>query len=154
MRTQIFAIAALMGVATLGVQAQTPTPQEPPARPTEAQERPQTPAAAGQAVTITGCLKEEKDVPGRRPNIAERAGIAEDYLLTNVKMGQGSTAQGIGLAPLYEIEGIDDAELKKHLNHQVELTGTISGQPGATPEDAPEFQATSLKMISATCAAQ
>jgi len=43
--------------------------------------------------------------------------------------------------------------LKKHLNHQVELTGQVV-QPAADASNAaPDFRATSLKMISATCGA-
>ena len=32
----------------------------------------------------------EADVPGRKPNVAERAGIAEDYILTSTRPIQGS----------------------------------------------------------------
>jgi len=57
------------------------------------------------------------------------------------------------VASTYEIEGISEVELKKHLNHEVELTGRIV-QPTATATDStPDFQATALKMISATCPA-
>lgn len=31
----------------------------------------------------------EADVPGRKPNVAERAGIAEDYILTRTKIIKG-----------------------------------------------------------------
>jgi hypothetical protein len=34
----------------------------------------------------------EADVPGRKPNVAERAGIAEDYILTSTKMIKGTAA--------------------------------------------------------------
>jgi hypothetical protein len=37
------------------------------------------PQSGTQATTVlTGCVYNEKDVPGRAPNVAERAGIAED----------------------------------------------------------------------------
>ena len=59
---------------------------------------------------------------------------------------------GIGVSSKYEIEGIAEAELKKHLNHQVELTGQIvQPEAGAASNDAPDFRATSMKMLSATC---
>ena len=54
---------------------------------------------------ITGCLKAEKDVPGMKPNVAERAGISEDYILTGVKMSAASKVSGIALANRYEVEG-------------------------------------------------
>jgi len=150
MRKSFLTIAALVGASTLTINAQTPQTQPPP--------RPAPPAAAAAAtdqavLTIRGCLKEEKDVPGLKPNVAERAGITEDYVLTNAKMAPNSTVSGIGVAPTYEVEGIAEAELKKHINHEVELTGTIT-QATATASDAtPDFKATSIKMIAATCPA-
>jgi hypothetical protein len=145
----------IAGAITLNGQ----TPQNPPPVP---QAQPQSPAVsdtqrsgnADQAITITGCLKQEKDVAGLKPSIAERAGVTDDYILTEVKTAPGSAVSGIGVAPMYEIEGISEAELKKHLGHQVELTGHVA-QPaaGGTLTDAPDFNATSLKMLSAACPA-
>lgn len=157
MRTRFMTIAALVGASTLTINAQAPqSPQAPrPAPPAGQADTTQRTAAATdqQVLTIRGCLKEEKDVPGLKPNVAERAGITEDYVLTNAKMAPGSPVSGIGVAPMYEIEGIPEAELKKHVNHEVELTGSIT-QPTATASDAtPDFKATSLKMIAATCPA-
>jgi len=105
---------------------------------------------ASQAITITGCVKPETDVPGRKPNVVERAGVTEDYILTNVKMAPGSAVSGIGLSAMYEIEGIPGADLKKHINHQVELTGIIAPDR-KMDDDAPDFKAVTMKMISATC---
>ena len=109
---------------------------------------------ADQALTIAGCLKEEKDVPGLKPNVAEKAGVTDDYVLTNVKIAPGSAVSGIGVGPMYEIEGLPESDLKKHVGHQVELMGRIvppTGTPSIT--DAPDFKATSLKMVAATCSA-
>lgn len=103
---------------------------------------------------ISGCLKEEKDVPGLKPNVAERAGVSEDYILTDVKMSSASKVAGIALAPRYEIEGIDKDELKKHLNHQVEVTGTITQAAPSGNDATADFHGTSLKMLAATCTAQ
>jgi hypothetical protein len=164
MRTRFFAIAALVSASAFAINAQTPQQQRPDDQ-------------KAQTVTVTGCLKAEKDVPGRRPNVAERAGITEDYILTNVKMAPGSTTSAIGLASMLEVEGIAEAELQKHLNHQIEVTGrlttgTMQGNRGTAPQtnpgaerregtpqsaanaDLPNFQATSIKMIAATCPAQ
>jgi hypothetical protein len=173
MRTRVFAIAALVSAGALTINAQQQ--QQQPPRTGDTTQR--TTAAAGQTITVTGCLKAEKDVPGRRPNVAERAGVTEDYILTSVKMAPGSATSGIGVAAMYEIEGIAEAELQKHLNHQVEVTGSLSTgdamgnrgtasatNPGAerregTPQsttnaDLPQLRATSLKMVSASCPAQ
>lgn len=188
MRTRFFAIAALVSATALAVNAQTPQQQQPEQRPQQQRPTPQPQPKTGdttqretqanaQTVTVTGCLKAEKDVPGRRPNVAERAGVTEDYILTNVKMAQGSQTSGIGLASMLEVEGIAEGELQKHLNHQVEVTGTLTRgnmqgnrgtapatNPGAerregTPQsttnaDLVEIQATGIKMLAATCPAQ
>jgi hypothetical protein len=172
MRTQFMTIAALVGASALTISAQTPqTPppqQPPPTPPTTADTTQRTAQAANtQVITVTGCLKAEKDVPGRRPNAAERAGVTEDYILSGVKMAASSTTSGIGLAEMYEIEGIAEAELQKHLNHQVEITGSLSkgnamgnrgasaapGSQASANTDLPQLTATSVKMLAATCPA-
>jgi hypothetical protein len=170
MRTRFMMMAALVGASSLAISAQTPQSRpQPPQRPTETA-RPADDAqrtSQAQVITVTGCLKAEKDVPGRRPNAAERAGVTEDYILTSVKMAQSSATSGIGLAAMYEIEGIAEAELQKHLNHQVEITGSLttggamgnrgaSAAPGSqatTNADLPQLTATSVKMLAATCPA-
>jgi len=132
-----------------------PTPQSPDRPNPPAMQVPNRATPANATVTISGCVKEEKDVPALKPSATEKAGIGEDYILTDVKMSPSSSVSGIGIATKYESEGIDKAELKKHLNHQVELTGMIvQPDPGAAANDAPDFRATSLKMLAATCAAQ
>lgn len=158
-RTFVTAAGLLIaGALTLNAQApQTPapTPQQPPqTRPAPADPtRGAAQAAADQVVTITGCLKQEKDVPGLTPNPAERVGVTEDYILTEVKMAASSKVSGLALSGMYEVEGIDESELKKHLNHQVELTGKIAGAATAT-DKTPNFAATALKMVAATCPAK
>lgn len=108
-------------------------------------------ATTADVLKLTGCLKMEKDVPGLTPNVAERAGVTEDYILTNVMLAKDSPVMGIGVAGMYEIEGVNDDELKNHVNHHVEVMGRI-GLPGREG-DAPDFNATSLRMLAATCPA-
>ena len=168
MRTRLMTMAALVMTGALTINAQTPQrppdPQQPPEKQGDTTQRSTT--ANAQVITVTGCLKAEKDVPGRRPNV-ESAAITEDYVLTNVKMSQASTASGIGLAPTYDVEGVADAELQKHVNHQVEIVGTLSrgdaqgnrgaaaatGSAAAANADLPQLFASSVKMLSATCTA-
>lgn len=144
------------------VSAQTPAVPQTPPRPETATAQPAPRDTA--ATTISGCLKLEKDVPGLTPNVAERAGVGEDFILTNVKPPAGSTSTRM---MMFRIEGLSSDELKKHVNHQVELQGAIddgassptSAKPGAaagTRDSAAsakpkDFRATSLKMVSATC---
>jgi hypothetical protein len=157
MKTGTLTALTFAGAITLNAQ----TPQAPPPNPSmppqaeKAVSDTQRTGNADQAITITGCLKEEKDVPGLKPSVAEKAGVTDDYVLTNVKIAPGSAVSGIGVGPMYEVEGISEGELKKHLGHQVELMGRIV-QPtngSASITDAPDFNATSLKMVAATCSA-
>jgi hypothetical protein len=158
MSTKLLAVA-IAAAASMTVNAQAPqnppTPQ-PPDRPSPtATQVPNRGTPANATITISGCLKDEKDVPGLKPNAVERAGVTNDYILTDVKMSPSSGVSGIGIATKYEIEGIAEAELKKHVNHQVELTGqVVQPETGAPADDAPDFKATSLKMVSATCGAK
>jgi hypothetical protein len=153
-RLMTIAIATLATASvTLGAQSPqaTPTPQPPDNRQPTITQTPNRAQPANASITITGCLQEEKNVPGLTPNPVERAGVTEDYVLTNVKISPSSSVSGIGVSSKYEIEGIAEAELKKHLNHQVEVIGQIL-QPEAS-DATPDFRATSIKMLSATCTA-
>ena len=128
---------------------QTPAAQAPTApapRPSIAQEAQKAAATANQSITITGCLKEGKDVAGLKST--------DDLILTDVKMSPSSSVSGIGVATRYEIEGVAEAELKKHVGHQVEVTG--QAVPGAAPaaDEAAAFKATAVKMVAATCSAK
>ena len=167
MRIRLMTMAALVMTGALTINAQTPQRPPDPQQPPETQSDTQRSATANaQVITVTGCLKAEKDVPGRRPNV-ESGGTTEDYVLTNVKMSQASTTSGIGLAATYDVEGVADAELQKHVNHQVEIVGTLSrgdekgnrgaaaatGSSAAANADLPQLFATSVKMVSATCTA-
>lgn len=163
MRTRLLTMAALAmsGILTLSAQ----TPQRPPDPQGDTTQRAE--AAKAQVVTVTGCLKAGKDVPGRRPNLPERTGATEDYTLTNVRMAPGSTTSAIGLASTYNIEGIADAELQKHVNHQVQIVGTLSpgdahgnrgaaaapGSAASANADLPRLYGTTLTMLAATCPA-
>jgi len=155
MRTPLMtaALAAFATAVTLNAQApQSPQPPQPatsanPPAATQPAERGQS----TQVITIAGCLKEEKDVAGLKPNVAERTGVTEDFILTNAKMAASSTVSGIALATRYEVEGIAESELKKHVNHQVEITGTITQATTTDSDPTADFRGTSIKMLAATC---
>jgi hypothetical protein len=122
-------------------------------------------------MTLEGCLVREQDVPGRQPNIVERAGILEDFILTDAKPASGSSSGAVGTAgsanqrvrSMYKIEGIDDERLESMLGKRVQVTGRIddgeardrrpagtTGTPSrpANDEDIPEFEATSIREAS------
>jgi hypothetical protein len=137
--------------------------------------RSQTPASSAPPVTVqptltlTGCLYPESQVPGRKPNVAERAGILEDYILADASTKPASTTPGAtgtsGTAPvtgnMYKVEKIADEQLKALVGKRVEVTGRIDpeGSPavpdGARPDrglsgdsiNLPEFEASSIHQI-------
>lgn len=177
-RSMTATISAVVISGAMTLSAQTPSPQTPAPNPQTTQQQPRTQQpqsdqqrtatdtqargnAGERVLTLTGCLQAEKDVPGRRESMTERAGMGEDYILTNVKMGQGSSTSAIGLASMYQIKGISDTELKKHINHQVEVMGRVTAPASTTTpsstadkdKDLQELQASSIKMLAATCTA-
>ena len=164
--------------------AQQPSPAE-QERPTQQAPTPQseprtTPPGSSASTVLTGCVYREKDVPGRAPNVAERAGVLEDYILADVRPASGSgTAGATGTsgsttpAPMYKLELIPDEKLAAVVGKRVEVTGRIDAeagdskaQPSTTPPtsttdkvigrdkvDLPEFEVTNLKEIPGTCPA-
>jgi hypothetical protein len=117
---------------------QTPTPTASPQ---------QTPTSVTTTVTTTlvGCLYREDQVPGRKPNVAERAGILEDYILADAmipsEQGRSGAAPGAtgtsGSLPasgnMYKVEKIPDEHLKALLGKRVEVTGRIDPQRAQAP---------------------
>ncbi len=172
----IAAIVVLFSAAALtGAQAPQDAgqPQTAP-RPTT-----QSPTATAQqpTTTLVGCLYREDQVPGRQPNVAERAGVLEDYILADAAMPSGQAKPGTavgtsGTAPssgtMYKVEGPADEQLKALVGKRVEVTGRADPQRGpggapaaATPDrgpgpddiNLPEFEAASIKETSGTCPA-
>ena len=93
-RLKFVAIGMLSAASvTLGAQAPqtSPTPQPPDNRQPTITQTPTRAQPANPTMTISGCLLQEKDVAGSNPNVAERAGVTEDYILTDVKMSPSSS---------------------------------------------------------------
>ena len=169
--------AALPLLFTAGLAAQASAqPQPPPPAPT----RP--PAASGQqpTTTLSGCLYREDQIPARKPNVAERTGVLEDYILADASIAgtppkPGSTPGATGTTGttpasgnMYKVEGPSDEKLKALVGKRVEVTGRIDreGGAGATPGtpspdrgpgpdeiNLPEFEAASIREVSGMCPA-
>ena len=163
MSRYLFASAAAgLFAAAVGVAAQEPKPYpQTPARAPSAQEQNAT-------VTVEGCLMREQDVPGRKPNIAERAGVTEDYILTNAKMIKGSAPQAAAQArpgdptgtagttsPMYDVKGLADDQLKPLAGKRVQIDGTfadVSKSPSAGPtEDLADIRGTAIRSATGDC---
>jgi hypothetical protein len=152
--------------ATLGAQ-EAPPQQQKPADPLMA-----APPAA--VVTIEGCLQREEDVPGRTVTQVEKAGLAEDFIITQVKFVKGSAPATVaprpdqpvgtsGSQPMYEVRGIESETLKKHAGQRVQIDGSIGpkepienqrteAQAGAaSKDDLAEIKATAIRVIAGPC---
>lgn len=139
-------VAALFsGIVT--VSAQSPKPNT---------EYSGAPKGGSEKISIVGCLMDERDVPGQKVTSAEKKGVAEDYLIVGATMAPGSTVNSLNLKPMYEIEGLDEAAMKPHRGHQVELEGKIHPlfEDDHKADDMPDFYATKIKMLAATCPAK
>jgi hypothetical protein len=171
------AVVIITGTIAFAQAPQTPAPGAPPPtdqRPTTqappAGQQPAT-AAAPATITLTGCLVREQDVPGRKPNVAERAGVLEDYILTSATAaspasptGTAGSAASRNISAMYKVEGIPDEKLKSMVGKRVEITGRADaddarevGTTGrdATPktaaDDMPEFEATAIREVEGSC---
>jgi hypothetical protein len=88
------------------------------------------------AQTVSGCLKQSPDVPGRY--------VLAEATQTNAGQAGGSTGTS-GSKSTYAIVGMipPDVKLGQHVNHRVELSGTIV--------ENTKFDVRSLKMVAASC---
>lgn len=128
-----------------------------------AQEKPaQTSSAQAGAVTISGCI-ERAPAPASGRAAAKSASKQEQFVLANAKPA-GSATGAVGTsgttATRYELDG-NASELSKHVNHQVEITGTVQSSsasatgaanaaPGSTAA-TPRLKVTSVKMVANKC---
>ena len=176
--------AATVGLAAQGAQAPS-SPAAPPAPTTQAPESPsptgtsgrdqtRSPGSLTQAaglVTISGCVENAPPSAtasasaggANQPAAGASASVGtsgqQRFILANAKTGAAaSTSPGAvgtsGTASRYELDG-QSAELAKHVNHQVEITGTVqtasAAGAGAPATAAPKLMVSSVKMLSATC---
>ena len=161
------ACGGMLASAQQGQRPASPTPSPSPA----------TGAASSQtSSTFVGCLYAENQVPGRAPNAAERAGVAEDFILANAMMsgattpgatpgaaGTSGTTRGGGM---YKVEDISADRLKPLVGKRVEVMGRVDSESN-TPAGAAspnrslggdaislaEIKATSIKEVAGTCPA-
>lgn len=171
-----FGVAAFCAAATISAQEQQPPATSTPQPPATTRPAEQT---SGATVTLSGCVYKEQDVPGRSPNIAERAGVLEDYVLAHVESKSSSESGAVGTSgsadagkKMYKLEQIADDRLQALVGKRVEVTGRIDAEPGDTgrptgtsgaaqpdrsagPDDIelPEFEVASIKEVDGTCPA-
>jgi hypothetical protein len=171
-----FVMASAFAVACAGA-ATAGQPQD-PQKPATPQTEPRASSQA-QTTTLFGCVYKEQDVPGRTPNVAERGGVMEDYILANVqtseKESQPAAPQATGTSgtagAMYKLENWPDEKLRALVGKRVEVTGKIdaeasdtkkpAGTTGTTPQtdrsagpdqiNLAEFEVTSIREVSGSC---
>jgi hypothetical protein len=153
------ALVALISSAVVLI-AQAPsgnTPSQTPPTPA-AQQPARTPASGTPAPdAFVGCVYHEKDLPGRSPNLTERAGLAENYVLAEVPSSpiaaaRGSSSRDVARAMppaigtsgaadiVYKLQLVDRDKLKALVGRRVEVIGRIetgSGNRAAPPTAQP-----------------
>jgi hypothetical protein len=156
MRRQLFgsAVAAVLSVATAVAHNDSP--------PATGAQSDRSRSSSGTPATVEGCLHREADVPGRKPNIAERAGIGEDYVLTDSRIVKGSSPNGApdgGRSAIYDVQGLSVDRLKSNVNRRVQIDGTFEHEDRAqkgpevngTGNDLVELKGTSIRTVSGEC---
>ena len=164
--TAAFIASFAVGVVAQGQQPATPgqPPATPGERPATQGDRPTTPgqppatraeqpttAQAGK-VMIAGCIQA---APPAAPGAggAPAAPAASRFDLANAKVvssGPVGTTGGAATAMRYRLEG-DEKTISPHVNHQVEITGTVSPASATTGAAAPMLKVDTVKMVAATC---
>jgi len=164
MRRYLLAYSAAGIVAlAVGVAAQAPA--------TSTQTQPQSAAAPAQ-ITVEGCLVNEQDVPGRKPNVVEKAGVTTDYIVTNAKMIKGTApsaaapsaraGEPVGTsgtsAPMFDVKEIDGSKLKPLVGKRVQIDGTFAdltkSATAAPTEDLVDIKATAIREVPGDCSAK
>jgi hypothetical protein len=165
--------AAMLCAAALSsaqIAPQGGVQQRPPQPPTQ---QPRPTASDSPSITLAGCLYSEEAVPGRSPNIAEKAGVSEDYILADAttasdqstphRPGQpGAVSAGLATGRMYKVTKIDDERLKALAGKRVEITGSTKVdedvRPGDKPanfENLPNIEGTSIREVAgAACPAR
>ena len=144
-------VIAASFVATVGLSAQ----QAPPAAPGGAQQpAPSAQATTGaKTVTLSGCIQ---NAPAPAAGATASATAPKFVLSTKAggATGAGAAVGTSGAAMRYQLDG-EEKSISPHLNHQVEITGTVQPAGAAAAAGAtgagPTLKVDSVKMVSATC---
>jgi len=160
-------VIAASFVATVGLSAQQAPPTSAPAAPGRAEQPAPSAQASGQSktVTVSGCIQNAPAASATATSggASASASAAPKFVLAT-KPAAGAAGGGAvgtsGTAMRYQLDGEEKA-ISPHLNHQVEITGTVQGggASGAASAGAgagssaagPTLKVESVKMVAATC---
>jgi hypothetical protein len=174
-RKHVIPAVCAFALAGAVVGARQTTGQQPPP-----QQHPQHEMTQAETRTIEGCVYREEDIPGRTPNVAERAGILEDYILVASAdaratpgavgtTGTGTRAPAAAEPKMFKLEHEDDDKLRALVGKRVRVTGKVeaersdrapTGEPGRDrglgPDEIelPELEVTSITETAGECPAR
>jgi len=140
-KTGTLVAIALTAVAT--VAAQQPPAQQPPA--------PASAPTSSDKVVVTGCIQRGIQSPVGTAGAAGGAAAADasKFILTKASPASDATAT----PKTYRLDA-EDSQLTAHVNHKVEITGTLdaAAKPAAGDAAAPaKLKVASVKMVAASC---
>ena len=151
--TGILGAATTLAAQAPGQQAPADRPANPP---TTEQRSPQSSDTKENKITVAGCLK-----PGASAGsfILADAGMAAPANRETPPVAQGTAGS---VAKSYSIVAKPGEDLAKHVNHKIEVTGTVSASRPASapppetpssgaPQPAATFNVESFKMVAMTC---
>jgi hypothetical protein len=139
--TALITSSLIVGAAAHGQQPPTPSPAQPPA------------SAQPAKMTISGCIQTPApEAPAAGATAPAPTPSTSKFDLANAKMvGTAPVGtSGAATATRYKLEG-DEKTISTHLNHQVEITGTVSPATAGAAAAAPTLKVDAVKMIAAKC---
>jgi hypothetical protein len=155
------AIGIAQGGAPPGQQPEAPQPgaQQPTAPREQPAPKPTTQTAQANKMTISGCIENAPAAAAAAGGAAAggAASAQAKFILANAKPA-GAAGAAVGTAGTtatrYQLEG-DEKTISPHLNHQVEITGTVQPAAGGAAAGgaaaAPMLKVESVKMVAAKC---
>lgn len=142
-------------VATVGLSAQEQTPRTPAPAPgsgTAGRGSPQAPAAtAGKSMTVDGCVQSAEAPASSNANVAQAPKFVLAVKPAPGAPGRGAAGTAGNAGTRYQLDG-EDKTIAPHLNHQVEVTGTLQPATATAGGGAGSIlKVESLKMVAAIC---
>jgi len=140
-KTGTLVAIALTATATIAAQ-QPPAPAPPPASAPSSTDK----------VVVTGCIQRGIQSPIGTTGAAGAVPAAADaskFILTKASPASDATAT----PKTYRLDA-EDSQLTAHVNHKVEITGTLdaAAKPAAGDAAAPaKLKVASVKMVAASC---
>ena len=155
MRILVSALFVASSIAGVAAQGGVPAPQgQRPIAGEQQQPAERAPAAAAKMV-ISGCIQNAPAPAAGAPagTAGAASATAAKFVLANAKVAPAAASGTAPIAARYQLEG-QDKTVATHLNHQVEITGTVQSVSLTTPgagSGGPTLRVESVKMVAEKC---